>query len=219
MSLIGLPCAILLAVVATSPASAGEEPSAVELLRGVQEWLDGTRDLQGQFEQSLISSALGADILERGEMFVMRPGRMRWDYHEPETKVAIVDGDRTLFYTEEDAQLTHGRLDADTDLLPGLLTGEARLAEAFRPERVELPDIDGRRLFALRLLPLDEEQGFQEVILVVRAPHYRIEAVEVLDSAGNRVLYRFRALRRNRGLPEALFAFEPPPGTAITGQP
>jgi hypothetical protein len=45
------------------------EPSqARRVLAGLEDWLAGTRDLQGRFTQSLISGALGADVQETGRL-------------------------------------------------------------------------------------------------------------------------------------------------------
>jgi outer membrane lipoprotein-sorting protein len=66
-------------------------------------------------------------------------------------------------------------------------------------------------------VPLGEAEQFEEVLLLLRPPEFGIEAAEVLDAAGNRISYRFIALRRNRGIPERIFLFEPPPGTSVLG--
>ena len=78
------------------------EPDRAQVVAGRQRWLDGTHDLQGEFEQILRSGALGAGIRESGRLWVERPGKMRWDYLDPENKIAILDGSRTLLWITED---------------------------------------------------------------------------------------------------------------------
>ena len=53
--------------------------------------------------------------------------------------------------------------------------------------------------------------------MTTTAPQFAVESAEVLDAAGNRVFYRFFRIRRNRGLSDDLFRFEPEPGTEISG--
>jgi outer membrane lipoprotein carrier protein len=189
--------------------AAGPAPEAV--VQGFQGWLDGTETLQGKFEQTMISGALGTGLVESGRMYLERPGRMRWDYLEPERKVALLDGGLTRLYLEEEREMIEGRLEDESELLPELLAGEGRITDRFTPSLLEGAD------YRLRLVPRGEGEPFAEVVLQLSSKRFAIEEAEVLDAAGNRMLYRFTDLRRNRGLPQAIFRFEPPPGTSILG--
>ena len=67
----------------------------------------------------------------------------------------------------------------------------------------------------MQLVPRGETASFRRVDLTLRAPDFAIGEAEVLDRAGNLMRYRFFDLRRNAGLPEGAFHFEPPPGTEV----
>jgi outer membrane lipoprotein carrier protein len=209
-----IACALLLC--AAAPRAA---PSAQEIAARLQSWLDGTRDLEARFEQTLVSGALGSGVVESGRLIVDRPGRMRWDYLEPERKVALVEGDSTRLYLAEDRQLWRGRLSDAEGYLPELLASERRLAELFRPELASSVREGRGEVYRLRLVPRQASEAFEQVELTLRPPEFAIEAVELLDAAGNRVRYRFRDLRRNRGVPASAFVFEPPSGTEIMAAP
>ena len=90
--MLGLVVAAL-ALVATDP---GAEKATV--LAGLQAWLDGTSTLDMRFRQSLVSSALGTTANESGRMYLECPGKLRWDYLDPEKKVALLLGERTALY-------------------------------------------------------------------------------------------------------------------------
>lgn len=197
--------------------SVADELDAPQVVAGFQSWLDGTRDLQGSFEQALVSGALGAGLEERGRLYVKRPGRMRWDYRDPDRKVAIVDGGRTWLYLEEESQLFLGRLEDDSDLLSVLIATERPLNELFESDLIATPDDGGDGAYLLRLRPLPASESFDLVVIALRPPRFAVESAEVLDAAGNRMLYRFSRLRRNKGLPEGLFRFDPPDGTTVVG--
>jgi len=149
---------------------------------------------------------------------VNRPGKMRWDYVDPETKVAIVDGNRTWLYIEEDRQLLLGRIEKETELLPTLLTGGAPLGRLFAAGLLEPAQGLGEGAYRLRLTPKDAGEVLELVILTVNPSSGAIIGAEVLDAAGNRTLYLFSDLVRNGGLRPGLFEFEPPAGTEIAGQ-
>ena len=191
------------------------DADAVRLVRGLQDWLDGTRQLEARFEQTLLSGALGTGLSESGTMYLLRPGRMRWEYLDPEHKTALLDGDRMELYIEEDRQLIRSKVPEDGELLPKLLAGTGRLAELFDAEVLGTPDTEKGRSYRLRLVPRNRSEAFEEVVLSLRAKGFAIQSVLVRDAAGNQIEYRFSGLRRNRGLPDGVFDFEPPPGTEI----
>jgi len=192
-----------------------KELDAPQLLERVQAWLDETHDLQARFEQALISGAFGAGLEESGRLFLERPGRMRWDYTDPEVKVALIDGQLTRLYLAEDEQMWEGRLDEAEALLPSLLAGSEPLDRIFAATLESSPEVKGRGVYRLRLVPRGDSETFQGVILTLRHPFYALEEIEVLDLAGNRMLYRFFEIERNAGLAPAAFRFEPPSGTEI----
>ena len=72
--------------------------------------------------------------------------------------------------------------------------------------------------YRLRLVPKGDHVALTEVTLTLRAPEFSIEGAELLDEMGNRTRYTFSSVRRNRGLPDGLFAFEPPPGTEVVDE-
>jgi outer membrane lipoprotein carrier protein len=211
-------CAISLVLAATpaagaaSPLGAGTQNAAAALGK-LQGWIDGTKDLECRFEQTLVSGALGSGITESGKLYLLRPGRIRWDYDDPDRKTALLLGNRTTLYLPEERQLVQGTLEADQAALPELLAGSARLDEIFEAT-LAAPSV-GSAEVRLRLVPRKRPEGVSEVILSLRPPEHSIEGAEVLDGMGNRTSYRFRGVRRNRGLEPSLFRFEPPAGTAI----
>jgi len=210
-----VPLLLLLALAGVGASAPGSDAAAAGVLEGVQRWLDGTRDLQGKFEQRVVSGALGSGLAESGNLWIERPGRMRWDYLDPERKVALVRDDKTWFYLEDDEQLIRGRLEPGSDLLPALLTGGTRLDALFDASLAEPGDASTVRL---ELVPRGGSEHFVRVVLTVPREDFSIREAEVLDAAGNEIHYRFVDLRRNSGLAPETFVFEPPPGTLVSGQ-
>ena len=188
------------------------------VLAGVQAWLDGTSTLEMRFRQSLVSGALGTTASESGRMYLERPGKLRWDYLDPERKVALLLGDRTALYLEDERLMSRGRLSDEQGLFPRLLAGRGRVDAFFTATLVATPSSGGRGSYRLRLVPKGEHVALTEVTLTLRAPEFAIEAAEMLDETGNRTSYTFSNVRRNRGLPDGLFAFEPPLGTEVVDE-
>ena len=206
-------CLFAVVLLAGTPAA---DPSSV--VRGLQGWLDGTSTLDMRFRQSLVSGALGTTATESGRMYLERPGKLRWDYLEPEKKIALLLGDRTELYLEDDRLLTRGRLPAEQGLFPRLLAGRERLEHLFTATLAAAPAGGGGSV-RLRLAPKGEPGGMAVVVVTLRTSSFAIESAELVDETGNRTTYVFSDIRRNRGVPAGVFGFEPPPGTEIVDEP
>jgi outer membrane lipoprotein carrier protein len=114
----------------------------------------------------------------------------------------------------EERQMYLADLTDGGGLLASLLAGEDSLTEHFRAERIARPDLEDGRGWFLRLIPREKVENFEEITLFLGRKH-QLRAVEVLDATGNRILYRFPDLKRNRRVPDSIFEFSPPPGTDI----
>jgi outer membrane lipoprotein carrier protein len=199
---------VALGLSALSLAPAAEDAAALSRLQG---WLDGTKDLQGRFEQTLLSSALGAGPSESGRVYLRRPGRMRWEYTAPESKVAVLVDDRTQLYLASEKRLHVAQLSQDDAPLAALLAGTQPLSAVF--VATPLPPEEGRT--RLKLVPRSPTSGVQEIVLGLDARTSAVLRVEVLDQGGNRMGYTFSALKRNAGVADSLFRLDPPRGTEV----
>ena len=89
------PLTILLALLGPAAPSAAPGPDT-GTARGLVERLEAhharTTDLVARFTQSYRSGMLGREVVERGVLSVKRPGRMRWEYKDPEEKLFVSDG-------------------------------------------------------------------------------------------------------------------------------
>lgn len=202
------PLAALALVLACTAAPADEAQPA---LQGLQRWLDGTKDLQARFEQTLVSSALGAGPRESGRVYLRRPGRMRWEYTKPESKIALLVDDRTELYLAGERRLHRARLSADDAPLASLLTGTAPVGTVFTA--TSLPQENGQQ--RLKLVPRSTSSGVQEIVLGLDPTTSAVLHIEVLDQGGNRMAYAFSGLRRNAGIAEGVFRFTVPKGTEV----
>ena len=103
-------------------------------------------------------------------------------------------------------------------MFPRLLAGRDRIEALFTATLVATPSTGGQGSYRVRLVPKAVRGALTEVTLTLRPPAFSIEGAELLDETGNRTSYTFSNMRRNRGLPEGLFAFEPPAGTEVVDE-
>lgn len=188
----------------------GAEDAATAVARRLDQRHRTLSDLSARFTQSYRSGLLGREVVERGSVQIKRPGRMRWEYRDPEKKTFVCDGKNFYFYVPADRQVIV-REQAGAGGLPTLLlSGQGQILEQFE---VAL-ETGAPGLRRLRLTPRRPDPEIESVRLDLDARE-RIVGLEVLDVQGNRSSFRFDDLRENLRLPDALFRFEIPRGVEV----
>ncbi len=201
--------ALLAALLAATPAAADD--AGLELARRVDRRQATVRDLTARFEQRYRSGTLGRELVERGTLAIRRPGRMRWEYREPERKTFVSDGRTFYFYVPADRQVIVRQTSGERGLTARLLSGEGGLVSQFE---VGLEASPGPGLQRLRLVPREPDPDVERVYLDVDA-RARIVGLELFDAQGNRSRFRFEDLEENVGLGEGQFRFEVPAGVEV----
>lgn len=209
---IALPVREWLALAAiAAPLVAQPSESARGLVRAIESHHARTSDMVARFSQSYRSGMLGREIVERGVVSIKRPGRMRWEYKDPEPKLFVSDGRTFYFYVPADRQVVVSEQDPRHSLAARLLTGGGGLLDEFEAS-LEVPLEEG--VLRLRLVPR-QAQAEVESATIDAEPGGRIRAVQIEDVQGGRTRFRFEAVRENTGLAERLFRFEPPKGVEV----
>jgi outer membrane lipoprotein carrier protein len=203
--------AALLACLFLAAPAAEPSDSARGLVRAIEEHHARTLDIVARFTQSYRSGMLGREIVERGVVSIKRPGRMRWEYKDPEVKLFVSDGRTFYFYVPSDRQVVVSEQDVRHSLAARLLTGAGGLLDEFEAS-LEEPLEEG--VLRLRLVPR-QPQADVERATVDAEPGGRIRGVLLEDMQGNRTRFRFEDVRENTGLADRLFRFEPPKGTEV----
>ena len=97
---------VVLALLGQTAAPATPAPiSAEELARRIEARHRSVRDLTARFVQTYRSGLLGREMVETGILSLKPPGRMRWEYREPEKKTFVSDGKNFYFYVPADRQV------------------------------------------------------------------------------------------------------------------
>lgn len=200
-------------LLAAGPTPGTASSSADDLARRVETRHRSLRDLTATFVQTYRSGALGREVKESGLLSLKNPGRMRWEYQQPEKKTFVSNGKSFYFYVPADKQVIV-RDQADLRGIPALLlSGRGDILSQFAVSALDAPA--GRQ--RLKLLPRKKDAEVEEVILDVDESA-RIVAIQVLDGQGNRSHFDFARVRENVGLKDQIFEFKVPRGVeVITG--
>lgn len=202
--IVGLPGALVAALLA-------QPASAEGLIKRVLERTRRTTTLSADFIQTYRSAALGRELVERGTLQIKRPGRMRWEYQQPEKKTFISDGKTFYFYVPSERQVIVREQSGERGVAVSLLSGEAGILSQFQasPE----PEGEGRRV---KLVPRKPDPDVDRAYLELDADA-RIVGIEIWDAQGNKSRFTFGRLRENVALDDRLFRFQVPKGVAVIG--
>jgi outer membrane lipoprotein carrier protein len=199
-------------VLASDVRDVGAEQAAAEsLARRVQAHYDRVRDFTADFEQAYQGGVLRQRTIERGRVSIKKPGRMRWEYTDPERKLFVSDGSQIYSYVPADHQVMVQALpQGDRASTPVLfLSGHGSLLRDFTvaaPGEGTWPS--GTR--ALKLAPKKPEPEYEWLVLVVDAKSLALRQLVTRDAQGGTSTFTFTNLRENVGLPDDRFAFEIP---------
>ncbi len=202
--------ALLACLVAAAPAAEASD-SARGLVRAIEEHYARTRDMVARFSQSYRSGMLGREIVERGRLSMKQPGRMRWEYQDPEPKLFVSDGRSFYFYVPADKQVVVSEQDPRRSLAARLLSGRGGILDEF-DAALETPEEEG--VLRLRLVPRKPQTDVDRATIDAE-PGGRIRSILLEDVQGNRTRFRFEGVRENSGLDERLFRFVVPKGVEV----
>lgn len=179
----------------------------------LEEYLDGTRSLFGEFVQSTPDPRGGTGRESRGSVALQKPGRFRWDYKQPYEQTIVGDGERIWHYDADLDQVTVQPLNQSLGGTPlALLSGSQPVAEAFS---IEPQEVAGGVEWFLFMPSSGDETSFESIRLALRDGV--LVGLELKDALGQTTRMEFLALQRNVPIEPTLFDFVPPAGADVIG--
>lgn len=210
-------CAGILIGTAQSVSTPDTTPRA---LAALEERYRKAATLQAAFLERYFEN--GREVrVESGTAYFLRPGKMRWEYEQPEKSVFLVDGKYVWFYAPADHTATR---------MPARKSEDWRTPIAFLTTGMKLSRIcsevglaqDAKAAGAGDLVyrcglraPPGEAPARRQEVLLEATPQNELARIVVPQEAGLQIEFAFKNWEWNPALPKTLFEFEPPPGTAI----
>ena len=222
--LISLALAAPLRARAASPAapSGADEPAAARLplkdvVDHVQKRYDAAKDFRARFNQTLTNAAFGRKTSSAGEVLLKKPGRMRWNYTQPEPKMYLADGNTLWLFEPEDKQAF--KQDLKSSQLPAalaFLAGQGKLAAEFDISAADPKSPYGTpRDYVLSLSPKTPQAQVKRILFVVDPKTFDVRESVITDQQGNVNDLLFSDIRTNTSIPDATFRWSPPGGVRV----
>lgn len=204
-----------------SPSSLALAASALGLTFGAPVWaddaaerlterLDPLESYQATFEQQILDG--GGDRLQsaRGEMWLSRPGMLRWEVEAPYSQTVVSDGNDVYMYDPDLEQVTVQAMDDRVSHTPALLLS-GRVSDLTESYEVFYEQEGGNDVFTL--VPISADTLFEELSMVFDSE--TLTELWMMDSTGQRTAITFSNITLNGNIARNMFDFDIPEGTDV----
>lgn len=182
------------------------------VLKGVENRYNNVKTLQLDFEQTYVASNRARRI-ESGQLFLRKPGRMRWEYQKPDGKLFVSNGKDYWFYSPLARRAEKMKLKEAEDMQAPLafLLGRLDFHRDFG-KFIMRPDGERARITAEPKNP--NKAPYREVTFVVNKS-FGVEQLSVVGQDSSTMDFRFRNEVRNPSQQESMYEFVAPPGVEV----
>jgi outer membrane lipoprotein carrier protein len=204
-------------VAGTRTAAAPQEANPASALAGaIQRHYEQIRDFRADFTHTYEGGVLRKKTVERGQMAIRKPGRMRWTYTSPEQKVFVSDGVKFYSYVPADKQVYVATVPTgDEASTPAMfLAGKGHLTRDFTAAPASPAGAPAGSV-AIRLTPVKAEREYDTLVLVVDRETLQWRMLVTADRQGGTSTFAFTNLRENAGVPDREFVFTIPRGVDV----
>jgi outer membrane lipoprotein carrier protein len=170
--------------------------------------------LKSQFHESYRGAGLTRD--ESGELWLQKPGKMRWQYEQPTPKLFVVDGKDAFFYVPSERQVRRmpaKKLDDFRSPIRYLL-GHTKLQNEFEKLSISSEPPKQAGNVVIEGVPKGMEDRVQRVVLEIN-PNDQIVRIAIEEIDGSVTEFTFRDIQENVAVSSNLFHFTPPQGVEI----
>ncbi len=208
---------VLMVVVACSALLTGET-GVREIAKKVDQRYNGMRTLTASFTESYRGA--GVSRTESGTLWLKRPGKMRWEYTEPQQKLFISDGKTAYFYVPGERQAREAPVKKLDDLRSPLryLLGNTKLEKEFSGLSLAPDQPATAGDLVLRGVPKAMADRIASVLFEV-SPAGEIRRIVVNEIDGSTTEFQFANQKENVPVPDERFRFKPPPGVELVNVP
>ena len=193
---------------------ASAQDSIPKLAEHVDQHYNRLRSLRSDFVE--IYEGAGLSRREAGELWLLKPGKMRWDYKEPRPKVFVTDNKTAYFYVPGDRQARRMPVKKLEDFRSPIrfLLGHTKLQKEFDHLSIspEKPLNSGD--VVLQGVPLNMKERVNRVALEV-TPAGQIVRIWIEELDGSVTDFRFSNIQEDVSVKSELFHFKVPEGVQV----
>lgn len=183
------------------------ETDVQKILKGVEDRYNRAKTLQVGFTESYAQGS--RRFVEKGELYLRKPGRMRWVYTAPAGKLFVSDGKFVYTQNLEEKRAEKMVLKEADDMKAPLafLLGRLQFHDDFREFRSR-PEEGGVFITAI---PKSDKMPYSEVSFLT-GPDFAIRKLVVKGHDASVIEFVFTNEKMNPPIADTMFQFTPPAG-------
>jgi outer membrane lipoprotein carrier protein len=214
-----LALVLLLAAGDAGAAPAKPAPARLDVpavIARMQSRYDTIKDFQAHFTQNYSRAVVGRVTVSSGEVYFKKPGRMRWDYTQPEPRMFLSTGQFLWLYEPSEKQAF--KQDLKTSQLPAALAflmGKGRITDEFDVTASADTRYGRAEDYRLALHPKQPQSTYKSILFVVDGREFTVRESVLVDQQNNVNHFVFTDLKINAKLSDALFRWSPPAGVRV----
>jgi len=167
-----------------------------------------------QFFQEAILKAIDITDTGDGQIFIKKPGMMRWEYEKPERQIIITDGRDLWIYRPEDNQVMVGK--APSFFGDGKGAGFLSDMTLIRKQFFILPgETNHKDYYQIKLLPKEKTLAIASVNLLISKKTFDVVQVITFNAYGDETRITMHNFQVHPDLDSSLFSFTVPDGADI----
>jgi outer membrane lipoprotein carrier protein len=181
-------------------------------LEKIERRYNSIRTLRVSFEETYRAGGRTGKT-ETGELYLRKPGKMRWDYSSPAGKLFVSDGKNVFFYTPRGNRAEKVSLKDTDDMRAPLafLLGKLEFEREFQNFRLATPS---GGLMTLSVDPKSDRLPYKQVEFTFDNL-YQITKLNVTGHDNSVLTFVFTNERLNPAMDDKLFRFDLPPGATF----
>lgn len=159
--------------------------------------------------------------VEAGTAYFLRPGKMRWEYDQPEKSLFLVDGKYVWFYAPADHTATRMPAKKSEDWrtpIAFLTTGMklSKLCSSVDLAKDAKASLAGDEVYLCVLRAADDDSGAKpQTVWFEVTSQNELARIVIPQGAGMQIEFEFKNWLWNPALPKTMFTFQPSPTTVI----
>ena len=190
----------------------GADPNLSRTLKGIEERYKRAKTLQVVFEETYTVNGKPRKA-ESGDLFLRKPGRMRWDYKAPAGKLFLSDGKDVYLYTPSDNSAEKMKLKESDDMRAPLafLLGKLEFEKEFQNFQTTQ---SGDGSLKITATPKSDRVPYREVDFFV-TPEYKIRKLNITGQDSSVLTFVLSNEQVNPSLDDQIFRFNLPAGATL----
>jgi len=160
------------------------------------------------FHQESLLKAIGMTDTASGKAFFKKPGKMRWEYQQPDPQFFISNGKTLWVYSPEDNNVIIGEHPSNFDFLTDM--------SIFREKyNTSIVDKNQKGQIKIELVTKEEDANIGKIYLIVEEKSSLITEIISFNANDDETKIKFSNYSFDPNLDDSMFNFKIPEGTDI----